>query len=114
MRKRITVDGKQVYEYRVQVETVLGRKLRRLEHIHHLDGDVSNNEWTNLALMPRGIHTLLTRLEQHIDKIILFDPKGRSFSPVGIRFILYREERGRVSNSAGTEGDTQWEKETTE
>jgi len=79
------------------VESALGRTLYRLEHVHHLDGDPTNNEWGNLAVMPRGIHVLLSRIETHIGKVILFDKKGRPFSPVGIRFVIYRESKGVVN-----------------
>lgn len=85
-----------MYKYRAQVEVALGRKLGKLEHVHHLDGDSTNNEWGNLAVMPRGIHVLLSRVEKHIGRVILFDKKGRPFSPVGIRFVIYRESKGVV------------------
>lgn len=92
-RKRITIDGQQYYAYRVQVETAIGRELKTGEHIHHLDGDVENDNWENLALMSKGTHWILGRLNKALEKITLFDPRsGQPFHPVGFRFVLYRED----------------------
>lgn len=44
------------YEHRVVMEKYLGRKLKTNEHIHHIDGDKTNNDITNLLLTFRREH----------------------------------------------------------
>jgi len=39
------------------MEKQLGRKLKKYETIHHIDGDVGNNELENLKILNRSIHT---------------------------------------------------------
>ena len=48
--RRITVNGKRVLEHRYVMERHLGRKLKRKERIHHIDGDKLNNNISNLIL----------------------------------------------------------------
>jgi hypothetical protein len=37
-------------------EAMLGRKLKKGEHIHHKDGDVKNPGWTNLLVIVHRTH----------------------------------------------------------
>lgn len=46
-----TVGGKRVYEHRIQAARKLGRPLLRGEVVHHIDGDVSNNNLENLEIL---------------------------------------------------------------
>jgi hypothetical protein len=43
-------------EHRMIAENILGRKLKRSEHVHHVDGDKSNNTHTNLLICDWGFH----------------------------------------------------------
>lgn len=45
--------------HRKVVEDALGRELKSNEVVHHIDGDKSNNNIENLALMPASIHSRL-------------------------------------------------------
>lgn len=47
------------HEHRVIAESVLGRKLKKNEVVHHLDCDRSNNKNNNLVIMERGYHSWL-------------------------------------------------------
>lgn len=42
-------------------EAMLGRKLRKDEHVHHKDGDVKNPVWTNLIVMDGSVHNAVSR-----------------------------------------------------
>lgn len=41
-------------------EGMLGRKLRKDEHVHHKDGDVSNPRWTNLIVLDVTVHNAVS------------------------------------------------------
>ena len=47
----IMIDSKEVYEHRHIMENFLGRKLKRREHIHHIDHNKANNDILNLELI---------------------------------------------------------------
>lgn len=53
--------GEKVYLHRHLAEVSLERKLKRGEHVHHLDGDKQNNEPKNLIVILLKVHTLLHR-----------------------------------------------------
>jgi len=47
---RVTIDKGRVLKHRHLVEKELGRKLRKEEVVHHIDGNPSNNRLENLKL----------------------------------------------------------------
>lgn len=53
-----TINGKILREHRMVMESVVGRKLRSEENVHHLNGDRADNRLENLELwstsQPRG------------------------------------------------------------
>ena len=51
----VSVGGRAVAEHRLIAERSLGRKLRRDEVVHHIDGDPLNNAAENLQVPARGI-----------------------------------------------------------
>lgn len=57
-RKVLMSDGRNVtqYQHRAVMERRLGRKLKRSEHVHHKDGDPSNNRVKNLELITASDH----------------------------------------------------------
>jgi hypothetical protein len=44
------------YAHRVVVEKHLGRKLKRSEHVHHLNGDTTDNRLENLQVLKASKH----------------------------------------------------------
>lgn len=52
----------------VRMEERIGRHLRPDEIVHHIDGNRSNNDDNNLALMTRPAHTRLHRREQRMQR----------------------------------------------
>ncbi len=49
-------NGKQQYQYRVLVEKAIGRKLKTLEHIHHIDENKLNDLLENLFVTSNSNH----------------------------------------------------------
>ena len=49
-------NGKQVYEHRYVMEQSLNRKLNKSEHIHHLNGDKTDNRLQNLIILDPKEH----------------------------------------------------------
>jgi hypothetical protein len=44
--------------HRYVAEKILGRKLRKEENVHHIDGDSLNNKCSNLVVLSRKEHTI--------------------------------------------------------
>ena len=55
--------GKRQLEHRLIVEKFLGRKLRRDEVIHHINGDKADNRIENLQIMDQSEHLKLHQEE---------------------------------------------------
>lgn len=51
------------HEHRVVMESIIGRRLERLEIVHHIDGNKHNNYPDNLQLMSQSEHMKLHHLE---------------------------------------------------
>ncbi len=57
----VTIGGRRVYAHRLVVERVLGHRLRPGQHVHHVDGDRTNNCPDNLRVLSAGEHSRQTR-----------------------------------------------------
>jgi len=80
IRARIRRDdgSESVVSYpRILMEMKLGKPLDPSIDVHHIDGDKSNNDLDNLALIPHGYHQSLHR--KYHDKIMTCDCCGRLF-----------------------------------
>ena len=53
------IDGKHIDEHRLIMEKYLGRKLRRDEVVHHINGNKKDNRIENLKVMNLSEHTKL-------------------------------------------------------
>ena len=50
------ISGKWTFQHRHVMEKHLGRKLDRTEHVHHIDGDKTNNVLENLEVLLGSEH----------------------------------------------------------
>jgi hypothetical protein len=53
--------GGQIYEHRDVMQKHLGRSLSKDEHVHHINGDKSDNSIENLQVMDGKSHWVITR-----------------------------------------------------
>ena len=60
--KGIKINGEKIDEHRFIMEKHLGRKLKRNEVVHHIDGNKRNNNINNLKLMTLSEHSKMHRL----------------------------------------------------
>lgn len=61
-------DGKSRREHQIIMEKHIGRKLKKDEVVHHIDGNKRNNEISNLLLTTRSEHAKIHKAE--LDKSI--------------------------------------------
>jgi hypothetical protein len=50
------------------MEQILGRKLLSFEHVHHINGDIRDNQPKNLQLLTHGTHSIITHTGRHNTK----------------------------------------------
>jgi|SRR5229473_4557855 len=60
--------GERIKEHRLVMETLLGRKLRRDENVHHKNGNRLDNRPENLQLMSHGEHSSLHAKIRRLDR----------------------------------------------
>lgn len=64
--KALKVNGKKIDEHRFIIEQFLGRKLKRNEVVHHINGNKNDNRIENLQLMSLSEHSKLHNTNKKI------------------------------------------------
>ena len=59
-----TICAKRKFEHQIVMENFIGRELHENEVVHHIDGNKTNNNINNLALMDRTAHARLHSIER--------------------------------------------------
>jgi len=76
-------DDRELYlQHRLVVEKFLGRKLRRSEVVHHINGDRTDNRIENLQLMNQSEHLKLHQMEEKMGDSEEYSQKKRHASQV--------------------------------
>lgn len=68
--KAIKINGVKVDVHRFVMEKFIGRKLKRTEIVHHIDGNKLNNTISNLEIMTLSQHSAMHATELNRNPII--------------------------------------------
>jgi len=69
-----------IYRHREVMEEHLGRKLSSKEHVHHTDGNIKNNDISNLELTSASSHCKIhnpSSKRQNVRKLCMIDKCSR-------------------------------------
>lgn len=103
----LCADGKKRIEHRAVAEAKIGRPLRRGEHVHHINGDRTDNRPENLDVLSRSQHTSLhkrcSRWARKFDRCVECGESTRRHIAQGLCARCYCRKRSRVTHGISPE-----------
>lgn len=82
---------KNIKEHRLVVEKFINRPLKRIEHVHHINGDKLDNRIENLEIIESGAHISLHHRKQlDEEKIINMRKNGYTCASIAFEFKVSR------------------------
>lgn len=71
------INGKRYYQHRFVMEQSLGRELSRTEHVHHINGDKTDNRLENLELLNKSDHHKQHASPEHMKTMSVLGHQAR-------------------------------------
>ena len=92
-------DGKYIVRSfpRILMEEKLGYPLKPDEDVHHIDGDVTNNDLSNLCVIDHKLHERL-HFKKYFDRMIACEVCGKEFLWTGKQESNYQRDLHRKRN----------------
>lgn len=78
----ICKNSKHYYEHRVVMESIIGRPLKSSEHVHHINGNKTDNNGHNLELLNASQHHSLHARKINLDLLKAMLAAGRTVAQI--------------------------------